>query len=91
MKSKALLLGLMAASMFDNNHDGQSYAIDRESEHDKKVRLANEEIERKKSKGLKEFIIEGVSIWAINQKNADKKARKLNLKPCQHTQQNGIE
>ena len=90
MKEKVLLLGLLAASMHDNFHDGQSYAVDRESEHDKKVRLANEEIERKKSKGLKEFIIEGVSIWANNQKNADKKARKLNLLICPHTQQNGI-
>lgn len=35
--------------------------------------------DRMKMRGLKEFTYQGVSIWAINQKNADKKAIKQGL------------
>ena len=33
------------------------------------------EIERNKANGLKEFFYGENSVWALNQKNADKKAR----------------
>jgi len=33
----------------------------------------------KASKGLKEFFYTNGSVWALNQKTADKKAKKLNL------------
>jgi hypothetical protein len=49
-----------------------------ESEENKKKRFAKAEIERNKSNGLKEFFYGENSVWAINQKNADKKAKKLN-------------
>ena len=49
-----------------------------ESESEKKSRLEKSKIESNKSKGLKEFIYGGNSVWAINKKNADKKAKKNN-------------
>lgn len=49
-----------------------------ESESEKKARLEKSKIESNKSKGLKEFIYGGNSVWAINKKNADKKAKKNN-------------
>lgn len=49
----------------------------KESEESRKRRLAKAEIERNKANGLKEFFYGENSVWAINQKNADKKAIKL--------------
>ena len=46
-----------------------------ETDEEKKRRLAKSEIEQNKAKGLKEFFYGENSIWAINQKNANKKAR----------------
>lgn len=37
------------------------------------------EDQKKQMQGLKEFFYGDVSVWAINKKNADKKAKKLNL------------
>lgn len=37
------------------------------------------EDKKKQMQGLKEFFYGEVSVWAINKKNADKKAKKLNL------------
>jgi hypothetical protein len=47
----------------------------KETDEEKKRRLAKAEIERNKANGLKEFFYGRESVWAINQKNADKKAR----------------
>jgi len=47
----------------------------KETEEERKRRLAKAEIERNKANGLKEFFYGENSLWALNQKNADKKAR----------------
>jgi hypothetical protein len=47
----------------------------KETDEERKRRLAKAEIERNKANGLKEFFYGENSVWAINQKNADKKAR----------------
>jgi hypothetical protein len=49
-----------------------------ETEEEKKQRMALIKVEQQKANGLKEFTYGENSIWAINKKNADKKARKLN-------------
>jgi len=46
-----------------------------ETDEEKKQRLAQAEIERNKVKGLKEFFYGENSLYASNQKNADRKAR----------------
>lgn len=53
----------------------KKYIEPKETEEERKARLTKAEIERKKSNGLKEFFYGENSVWAINQKNADKKAR----------------
>jgi hypothetical protein len=42
---------------------------------EKRKRISEEELNRKR--GLKEFIINGQSVWAINEKNAVRKADKI--------------
>ena len=46
-----------------------------ETDEDKKRRLAQAEIERNKANGLKEFFYGENTLYALNQKNADRKAR----------------
>lgn len=50
----------------------------KETDEERKKRLENAEIERYKSQGLKEFFYGKNSLWALNQKSADKKALKKN-------------
>jgi hypothetical protein len=50
-----------------------------ESDEERKKRIAKAEIERCKAKGLKEFFYGENSVFALNQKSADKKAKKQNL------------
>jgi len=50
-----------------------------ESDEERKKRIAKSEIERCKAKGLKEFFYGEKSVFALNQKSADKKAKKQNL------------
>jgi len=50
----------------------------KETEEERKRRLAKSEIKPNKHNGLKEFFYGENSLYALNQKNADKKARKLN-------------
>lgn len=47
----------------------------KETDEERKRRLAKAEIERNKANGLKEFFYGENSLWALNKKNADKKAR----------------
>lgn len=49
-----------------------------ETEEDKKKRLAQAQIEINKANGLTEFFYGENSVWALNKRTADKKARKLN-------------
>lgn len=81
MKSMLGLYTLAAMSAMDDFSDPyrgyDDYKIV-ESESEKKARLEKSRIEGNKAKGLKEFIYGENSVWAINKKNADKKAKKNN-------------
>lgn len=46
-----------------------------ENNEEKKKKLAKAEIELNKAHGLTEFFYGKYSVWAINQKNADRKAK----------------
>ena len=48
----------------------------KETEEERKSRLAKAERKRYKAQGLTEFFYGENSLWALNQKSADKKARK---------------
>lgn len=71
----ALMMGVMLASAGGNNFRDNNY----ESEEDRKKRLSDAKIKQNLAKGLKEFHYPKGSVWALNQKSADKKAIKLNL------------
>ena len=70
----ALTMMAMSADLGGNNPRGR-YIEPKETDEEKKQRLAKAKIERNKANGLKEFFYGENSVWAINQKNADKKAR----------------
>jgi len=79
--SKAHMIGLIAMAMIGMGtstperkrevHDGP-----KETEEERKRRLAQREIKLAIGNGLKEFVYGENSLYALNQKNADKKARK---------------
>lgn len=75
MFSMALMMGAMLSAAGGNNSHRGNY----ESEEDRKKLLADAKIAQNKAKGLKEFNYPNGSVWALNQKSADKKANKLNL------------
>ena len=56
-------------------NQSQDYSTKKETDEESKRRLAQAEIETKKSNGLKEFTYGEHTILALNQKNADKKAK----------------
>lgn len=77
MKSKLGMMSMLAAFAMmgtETPHRERDYEP-KESDEEKKRRLAKAEIERNKANGLKEFFYGENSVYAINQKNADKKAR----------------
>lgn len=57
-------------------HGHREYTEPKESEKERKRRLDKAEIERYKTQGLKEFFYGKNSLWALNQKSADRKARR---------------
>lgn len=61
---------------FWNNKDKIEILNDNETKEEKQLRLIQQEIEIAKAKGLKEFIYGENKLYSINQKNADKKAKK---------------
>jgi len=69
----ALAMGGMG---MPNSLDGGEF-IPTETDTERSKRLAIAEIERNKANGLKEFKYGYGKVYAINQKNADKKAKKL--------------
>lgn len=79
MKSKLGLINMFAAlaAVSDNLGDNiRGRRIEqKETEEERKKRLKKAEIERYKSQGLTEFFYGKNSLWALNQKSADKKAR----------------
>ena len=86
MANKSKTLGLLSAftaiAAMSSELEYSKYGRPTKRDNDDTVRK-NESIfseEEKKSKdGLKKFTYNGVDVYAINQKNADKKARKLGL------------
>ena len=81
MKSKLGMYGIFAALAMmgtETPHGMNEYQKPKETEEERKRRLAKAEIERYKAQGLKEFFYGENSLWALNQKSADRKARKLN-------------
>jgi hypothetical protein len=81
MKSM-LALSLMFASMSMANHNRSSKIreeyLPKQTEEEKKRRLKSIDVKINKARGLTEFFYGDNSLWAINQKNADKKAKKNN-------------
>lgn len=85
MSKKLLGIASMFAAMSAmsvSNH-GSSPAIreeylPKETEEKKKKRLKAIDKKLNENKGLKEFFYGENSLWALNQKNADKKAKKNN-------------
>ncbi len=81
MKSKLATMSALAAMYAQTSNDLkelEQYKPTPETEEEKKRRLAKAEIERNKANGLKEFFYGENSVWALNQKSADKKASKKN-------------
>lgn len=79
MKSQLGMFAAIAALASTNPgmgmHEEPVYV---ETEEDKKNRLAQAKIEINKANGLTEFVYGENSVWALNRRTADKKARKLN-------------
>ncbi len=71
----ALLAGLMLASSSHGGRIKDEY-ITIESEEEKKKRLKAMEEKHGKANGLTEFFYGQNSLWALNERSADKKARK---------------
>lgn len=80
MKSKIGMYSVFAAmAMMGSPSWNKSQSEETaETEEERERRLKKAELERNKTNGLKEFKYGENSVWAINQKNADKKARKNN-------------
>jgi hypothetical protein len=82
MSKRKSILGMYALAMgalaFDplTNKSYREHVEPKETEEERKKRLAKAEIERYKAQGLTEFFYGENSLWALNQKSADKKARK---------------
>lgn len=79
MKKKIGIIGMFSALAMmgtENTHGMREYKKPKESEEERKRRFAKAEIERYKAQGLTEFFYGENSLWALNQKSADKKARK---------------
>ncbi len=78
MKSKLGMMSMFAALAMmgtETPHGHREYTEPKESEEERKRRLAKAEIERCKAQGLTEFFYGENSLWALNQKSADRKAR----------------
>lgn len=78
MKNKLGMISMFTALArmgTENTHGMREYKEPKESEEERKRRLAKAEIERYKAQGLTEFFYGENSLWALNQKSADKKAR----------------
>ena len=80
MKSKLGMLSMftaMAMMSTETSNEMREYLEQpKESEEERKRRLAKSEIERYKAQGLTEFFYGENSLWALNKKSADRKARK---------------
>ena len=87
MSNKSKTLGLLSAftaiatmsSELEYSKYGRPTKRDNNDDTVRKNESIFSEEEKKSKDGLKKFTYNGVDVYAINQKNADKKARKLGL------------
>jgi hypothetical protein len=75
MKSIIGMYALAAMAMSGDLGNKRERYIPKETEEERKARLAKAERKRYKSQGLTEFFYGENSLWALNQKSADRKAR----------------
>ncbi len=78
MKNIYGVLAALSMMGLDNSPNKREYIEPSESEEERKLRLSKAEIERNKANGLQNFYYGENSVWALNKKNADKKAKKNN-------------
>lgn len=81
MKDKLALMSMLIPLTMMNNEmptRNNKYTENNESDEDKKQRFLKSEKNCNKSNWLKEFFYGDNSVWAINEKNALRKAKKLN-------------
>ena len=80
MKSMLGFAAMMAALAYgENSGTTPSFREPRETEEERKERLRKSEAERFKARGLTEFSYPGGTVWALNRKSADAKAKKKGL------------
>lgn len=70
-KMKSAYMYAMMAAMLESS----TSAVERNSLKPKDIDITPKE--PPKPKGLKQFHIDGVEVWAINQKNAERKAKNI--------------
>ena len=78
MRNKSHMLGLMAFAMMEMGSQSRNRTREyepMETDDERKLRLVQAEIKRHKANGLKEFVYGENSLYARDQKNADRKAR----------------
>lgn len=84
MKSKLIALTAMGLALGTTGYGRRSLMLNEETEQERKERLAKAEVERNIRNGLSIFTFhnngETVEIWALNQKNADRKYNNLKNK-----------
>jgi hypothetical protein len=71
----AIALALLSGAMSGNNN--RSHFEDSETDEERNKMLERAKIDRYKSNGLREFYYGDKSLWALNQKSADKKAKRM--------------
>ena len=69
------ILSAMAMIGTEMPHQMYKHTKPKETDEQRKRRIAKGEIVRNKANGLTQFFYGISSVWALNQKNADKKAR----------------
>lgn len=76
-KDKLKMLGLLTYAVMGevNYNDRPIRTKPKETDEQRKARISKAEIKCNKANGLKEFFYGENSLWAINKKNADRKAR----------------
>lgn len=76
MKSMLGMAAMMTALAYGGNSGTTPAFIEpKETEEERKARFAKAKRERYKAQGLTEFFYGENSLWALNQKSADRKAR----------------
>lgn len=81
MKGRLGALGLMAiaAALYDPPYGQHEKVQPQEGWEARQRRLKEQEIKRNIARGLTRFEIDGKTVWALNQKNAERKARKQSV------------